>query len=93
MQRVGAMELGYRERRVRCKLVCSRRFRQDLTFGLGAGSRGFRAESFSLDEAGWDRGWCLRRRSSGARGLGAWFNVSWGDFVVELKLAGSSVGL
>lgn len=56
MQGVGAMELGYRERRVRYKLVCSRRFRQDLTFGLGAGSRGFGAESFGLDEAGWDRG-------------------------------------
>ena len=84
---VGAMELGYCERRVCYKLVCSRRFRQDLTFGLGAGSRGFGTESFRLDEADWDRGWCLRRRGGGARGLGTWLNVSWGDFVGGIEVS------
>lgn len=93
MERVCAMKLGYGERRVGHELVCSCCIGKDLAFGCGTGCRGFGAESFGLDETRWDRGVCLRRGSSGTRGLGSSFNVSRGDCEVELELACSSVAV
>lgn len=93
MERVGAVELGDGERWVSHELVCSCCIGKDLAFGRGTGCRGLGAESFGLDETRWDRSGCLRRGSSGTRGLGSSFNVSGGDCEVNLELACSSVAV